>query len=109
MRTGPGRTSILKTHNFVRLRRARPHARAYGPKNRGCDHPFYELCTKMFLDAVNCEMLSRFHSLAYYSKENTESFDSVFSLVGEEGLEPSRCCHRQILSLLRLPIPPFAQ
>ena len=29
--------------------------------------------------------------------------------VGREGVEPSRCCHRQILSLLRLPIPPSPQ
>ena len=43
IRTGPGRTSILGTRNFVRLRRARALARAYGPKNRGRDHPFYEL------------------------------------------------------------------
>ncbi len=27
-------------------------------------------------------------------------------VVGRVGLEPTRCCHRQILSLLRLPIPP---
>ena len=29
--------------------------------------------------------------------------------MGREGVEPSRCCHRQILSLLRLPIPPSPQ
>src|ERR1051325_3819940 len=28
------------------------------------------------------------------------------SFVGREGVEPSRCYQRQILSLLRLPIPP---
>jgi hypothetical protein len=26
-----------------------------------------------------------------------------FSMVPEAGLEPARCCHRQILSLVRLP------
>ena len=29
--------------------------------------------------------------------------------VGREGVEPSRCYQRQILSLLRLPIPPSPQ
>src|SRR5688572_11883378 len=28
-------------------------------------------------------------------------------LVPEAGIEPARCCHRQILSLLRLPISPL--
>jgi hypothetical protein len=32
---------------------------------------------------------------------------SLNRLVPEEGLEPSQCCHRRILSPLRLPIPPF--
>lgn len=32
----------------------------------------------------------------------------ILSLVGEEGLEPSLHCWNQILSLARLPIPPFA-
>ncbi len=30
-------------------------------------------------------------------------FSRVFKLVPGGGLEPPRCCHRQILSLLRLP------
>ena len=30
-------------------------------------------------------------------------------LVPEAGIEPARCCHRQILSLLRLPISPLRQ
>ena len=32
----------------------------------------------------------------------------IFLLVGKEGLEPSRPCGQQILSLSRLPVPPFA-
>lgn len=32
-----------------------------------------------------------------------------FELVPLAGVEPARCCHRQILSLLRLPIPPQRQ
>lgn len=28
---------------------------------------------------------------------------SILSMVPEAGLEPARCCHRQILSLVRLP------
>lgn len=30
-------------------------------------------------------------------------------MVGEEGLEPSRCCHQRILSPSRIPIPPLAR
>lgn len=29
------------------------------------------------------------------------------TVVPKMGLEPIRCCHRQILSLVRLPIPPL--
>ena len=32
---------------------------------------------------------------------------SDFLLVPKIGVEPIRCCHRGILSPLRLPIPPF--
>ena len=32
---------------------------------------------------------------------------SIFHFkVARVGVEPTRCCHRQILSLMRLPIPP---
>jgi hypothetical protein len=30
-------------------------------------------------------------------------------MVREEGFEPPRACARQVLSLLRLPVPPFPQ
>jgi hypothetical protein len=30
-------------------------------------------------------------------------------VVREEGFEPPRACARQVLSLLRLPVPPFPQ
>ena len=36
-------------------------------------------------------------------------FLPYFIVVPVAGLEPARCCQRQILSLLRLPIPPFRQ
>ena len=34
--------------------------------------------------------------------------ESILSLVGGEGIEPSLHCWNQILSLARLPIPPLA-
>lgn len=35
--------------------------------------------------------------------------NSVKKLVPKAGLEPARCCHRGILSPVRLPIPPLRQ
>ena len=43
-----------------------------------------------------------------FGKENKFSFHSAPTLVGEEGLEPSRYCYHKILSLARLPVPPLA-
>ena len=34
-------------------------------------------------------------------------FIEDFEVVPKEGLEPPRCCQRQILSLVRLPVPPL--
>ena len=48
------------------------------------------------------------HTQNTKNRENIE-FISVFStqyLLQVAGLEPARCCHRGILSPLRLPIPP---
>ena len=33
----------------------------------------------------------------------------IDNVVAEGGLEPPRCCHQQILSLPRLPIPPLGR
>src|SRR3954467_10237093 len=39
----------------------------------------------------------------------TALIDRFERLVPEPGIEPGRCCHRQILNLLRLPISPLRQ
>src|SRR6476661_9235236 len=41
--------------------------------------------------------------------EKAALLDVQERLVPEPGIEPGRCCHRQILSLLRLPISPLRQ
>ena len=47
------------------------------------------------------------HAYAAKAVENGAAGILEICMVPEVGLEPTRCCHRRILSPLRLPIPPF--
>ena len=62
----------------------------------------FDLCKKIFGTVI----LSPLYSVIPRKKGRKPS--NLSPLVGEEGIEPSLPCGNQILSLARLPIPPFA-
>ena len=51
----------------------------------------------------------KYKELHYYHNNKKNVHQLYVFFVGREGVEPSQCLHRRILSPLRLPIPPPPQ
>ena len=73
---------------------------AGGGGENGPRAPFHE---------AHFRLLSELRSVIKNSRNERGYFKAGCEMVGKEGLEPSRPYGQQILSLPRLPIPPFAQ